>query len=131
MFSLEEVVDAATAKQLNPVVLAFIGDAVYSLYVREKLCFSTDYKTGELQKMTSAQVSAKGQNALLDKVAPLFTEEEQAIFLRGRNAKKGTKSKSATVAEYNRSTGIEAVIGFLYVTGQRERIDELLSYIEI
>lgn len=131
MFSLEEVVDAATAKQLNPVVLAFIGDAVYSLYVREKLCFSTDYKTGELQKMTSAQVSAKGQNALLDKVASLFTEEEQAIFLRGRNAKKGTKSKAATVAEYNRSTGIEAVIGFLYVTGQRERIDELLSYIEI
>ena len=57
---------------------------------------------------------------------PLFTAEEEEIFRRGRNAKKGTRSKSATVAEYNRSTGFEAVLGFLYITGQIGRIDELL-----
>lgn len=127
MFSIRTIISVQEAKQFNPVTLAFIGDAVYSLYVREKLCFSHDVKTGELQKMTSELVSAKGQNELLKKIQPLFTEEEESIFLRGRNAKKGTKSKAATVAEYNRSTGIEAVFGFLYLTGQLERIDELLS----
>ena len=125
-FSLSAKQTVAEAKQFNPVVLAFLGDAVYSLYVREKLCFSTDYKTGELQKLTSLQVSAHGQSELLERLRPLFTAEEEEIFLRGRNAKKGTRSKSASVAEYNRSTGFEAVIGFLYITGQTERIDELL-----
>ncbi|MBP5242583.1 MAG: Mini-ribonuclease 3 [Clostridia bacterium] len=125
-FSLSAKLTVAEAKQFNPVVLAFLGDAVYSLYVREKLCFSTDYKTGELQKLTSLQVSAHGQSELLERLRPLFTAEEEEIFLRGRNAKKGTRSKSASVAEYNRSTGFEAVIGFLYITGQTERIDELL-----
>ncbi len=127
MFSLSTTLEAQKAKQLNPVVLAFVGDAVYSLFVREKLCLSTDYKTGELQRLTSQSVSAHGQNELLDKIRPHFTVEEEEIFLRGRNAKKGTRSKSATVAEYNRSTGFEAVLGFLYITGQRERIDALLN----
>ena len=127
MFSIRSTIERQKAKQLNSVTLAFVGDAVYSLYVREKLCLSTDYKTGELQKLTSQTVSAHGQNALLDKLRPYFTEEEEEIFLRGRNAKKGTRSKSATVAEYNRSTGFEAVLGFLYITGQIERIDELLG----
>lgn len=127
MFSIRSVIDVQAAKQFNPVVLAFIGDAVYSLYVREKLCLSTDYKTSELQRLTSDEVSAHGQNELLDKIRPHFTAEEEEIFLRGRNAKKGTRSKSATVAEYNRSTGFEAVFGFLYITGRIERIDELLN----
>ena len=127
MFSLSTTLEAQKAKQLNPVVLAFVGDAVYSLFVREKLCLSTDYKTGELQRLTSQSVSAHGQNELLDKIRPHFTIEEEEIFLRGRNAKKGTRSKSATVAEYNRSTGFEAVLGFLYITGQTERIDTLLN----
>ena len=127
MFSLSTTLETQKAKQLNPVVLAFIGDAVYSLFVREKLCLSTDYKTGELQRLTSQSVSAHGQNELLDKIRSHFTIEEEEIFLRGRNAKKGTRSKSATVAEYNRSTGFEAVLGFLYITGQTERIDTLLN----
>ena len=63
-------------------------------------------------------------------IMAVSAEEEEEIFLRGRNAKKGTRSKSATVAEYNRSTGFEAVLGFLYVTGQIERINQLLSLAE-
>lgn len=127
MFSLDSTVTPDEARQYSPVVLAFIGDAVYSLYVREKLCFSTDYKTGELQKLTSKAVSAHGQSELVEKLFPLFTQEETEIFKRGRNAKKPTKSKNATVAEYNRSTGFEAVIGYLYITGNKRRIDELLK----
>lgn len=122
-----EALDIQRVRQFNPVVLAFVGDAVYSLYVREKLSLCHDLKTGDLQRLTSAQVSAHGQNALLDKIRPLFTEEEESIFLRGRNAKKGTRSKAASVAEYNRSTGVEAVIGYLYLTGQSERLNELLN----
>ncbi|HBN12638.1 MAG TPA: ribonuclease III [Clostridiales bacterium] len=115
------------ARSISPVTLAFVGDAVYSLYVREKLVLSTDYGTGELQKLTSSEVSAHGQSILLDKLLPRLTEEETAIYKRGRNAKKATKSKNASVAEYNRSTGFEAVLGYLYLTGQYSRIDELLG----
>lgn len=131
MFSLSSIITSDEARNYNPVVLAFIGDAVYSLYVREKLCFSTDYKTGELQKLTARIVSAHGQSELLNELLPLFTEEEEEIFRRGRNAKKATKSKNATVAEYNRSTGFEAVIGYLYITGKKDRIDELLTKAEL
>ncbi len=115
------------ARSISPVTLAFVGDAVYSLYVREKLVLTTDYGTGELQKLTSAEVSAHGQSILLNKLQPCFTEEETAIFKRGRNAKKSTKSKNASVAEYNRSTGFEAVLGYLYLTGQNSRIIQLLG----
>ena len=115
------------ARRLNPVVLAFIGDAAYSLYIREKLVFASDYKTGTLQKLSSASVSAKGQAALLKNIEEKFTDTEREIFLRGRNAKKPTKSKNATVAEYNLSTGFEAVVGYLYLTGAYARLDDLLS----
>lgn len=116
------------AELLNPIVLAFLGDAVYSLYVRERLVRSGEGKASEYQKSASKIVSAQGQSAFLEKVLPLFTEEEQAIFRRGKNAKKATKSKSASNLEYSRSTGFEAVLGFLHLTGQQERIEELLSY---
>ena len=115
------------AWSISPVTLAFVGDAVYSLYVREKLVLTTDYGTGELQKLTSAEVSAHGQSILLNKLQSCFTEEEIAVFKRGRNAKKSTKSKNASVAEYNRSTGFEAVLGYLYLTGQNSRIIQLLG----
>ncbi|MDE7305754.1 MAG: Mini-ribonuclease 3 [Clostridia bacterium] len=129
MFDFFTTISASRAANLSPVTLAFVGDAVYSLYVRERLVLSTDFKTGELQKLTSQEVSAHGQSLLLDKLQPLFTEEENEIFRRGRNAKKATKSKNASVAEYNRSTGFEAVLGYLYLTGNYKRIDELLNCI--
>lgn len=113
------------ARQMNPVVLAFVGDAVYTLLVREKLALSSGEKTGALNKRASEIVSAHGQSDLLEKVLPLLTEEEEEIYRRGRNAKKPTKSKNASVGEYVRSTGFEAVIGYLYLTGQTERIEKL------
>ncbi|MDE5943722.1 MAG: ribonuclease III [Clostridia bacterium] len=127
MFDFFTTIEKERARNLSPVTLAFVGDAVYSLYVREKLVLSTDFKTGELQKLTSQQVSAHGQSGLLEKLIPLFNEEETDIYKRGRNAKKSTKSKNASVAEYNRSTGFEAVIGYLYLTGQYKRIEQLLD----
>lgn len=127
MFNLFSTISEQKAKNLSPVTLAFVGDAVYSLYIREKLVLSTDFNTGELQKRTSSSVSAHGQSELLEKIQPKFTEEENDIFKRGRNAKKSTRSKNASVLEYNRSTGFEAVLGYLYLTGQYQRIAELLE----
>ena len=127
MVKFNEVMEEEKARRLNPVVLAFIGDAAYSLYIREKLVFASDYKTGTLQKLSSASVSAKGQAALLKNIEEKFTDTEREIFLRGRNAKKPTKSKNATVAEYNLSTGFEADVGYLYLTGAYARLDDLLS----
>ena len=115
------------AKLINPITLAFLGDAVYSLWVRERLTLLGSGKAAELQRAASVLLSARGQSAFLERVLPMFTAAEEEIFRRGRNAKKATKSKNASPAEYNRSTGFEAVIGYLYLTGQDERIDGLLS----
>ena len=127
MFTREENLTPEEARAISPVVLAFIGDAVMSLYVREQLVLGSDYKTGELQSLAAARVSAKGQARQYGAVGDSFTEEEEAVFLRARNAKKATRSKNATVAEYNLSTGFEAVIGYLYLTGRRERAMELMG----
>ena len=127
MVKFNDTMPRERARGMNAVVLAFVGDAVWSLYVRESLVFEADYKTGTLQKLASERVSAKGQAKLLEKIEGMLTEEEHDIFRRGRNAKKPTKSKNASVAEYNISTGVEAVIGFLYLVGDSARIEELLS----
>ena len=127
MFDFFTTVSADKARNISPVTLAFVGDAVYSLYVRQRLVLTTDYGTGELQKLSSLKVSAHGQSGLLEKLLPLLTEEETDIYKRGRNAKKPTKSKNASVVEYNRSTGLEAVLGFLYLTGRYSRITQLLG----
>ena len=119
------------ALKIHPVALAFVGDAVYSLYVREKLVKEANESPGVYQRASGAAVSAKGQNALIEKVRDSFTEEEADIFRRARNAKKGTKAKSASVAEYNRSTGIEAVIGYLYLTENHARVREILEKIDV
>ena len=115
------------AKRTNPVTLAFVGDAVYALYVRERLVKSSAGKVGDYQRSSAKILSARGQSEFLAEIEELFTEEEKEIFLRGRNAKKATKSKNASPAEYNRSTGLESVIGFLYLTGNDTRIKELLG----
>ena len=110
---------------MNPVVLAFVGDAAYTLLVRQRLALNSACKTGELNRRASELVSAHGQSDSLERILPLLTEEEEEIYRRGRNAKKPTKSKNASVGEYVRSTGFEAVIGFLYLTGNMQRIEEL------
>ncbi len=94
MVKFNERMSAERARGMNAVVLAFIGDAVYSLYVRESLVFASDYKTGVLQKLSAERVSEKGQAKLVDRIYEKLTAEEQEIFLRGRNSKKPTKSKN-------------------------------------
>lgn len=127
MFYALKEMSPQSARQLSPVTLAFVGDAVYSLYIREKVVTGGDHKPNDLQKLTTAAVSAHGQSQLLERLEERFTGEEREIYHRGRNAKKATKSKNASVAEYNRSTGFEAVLGYLYLTGRCERIKQLIE----
>lgn len=130
MFEFFAPVSISKANNFNPVTLAFVGDAVYSLYVRQKLSLTADYTSAVLQKMSCERVSARGQNVLLRRAEGLFSEEEKEIFKRGRNAKKPSHSKNADVAEYNNSTGLEAVIGWLYLTGQNQRLMLILGETE-
>lgn len=123
----EKTMTEEEAGRVNPVVLAFLGDAVYSLYVREKLVRAGGGKASDFQKAAAKIVSAKGQSEFLSAIEASLTERETEIFKRGRNAKKGTKAKSASVADYNRSTGFEAVLGYLYLSGNGARIRALLA----
>ena len=127
MYTEREILTEREAAQINPVTLAFVGDSVYSLYVRERLTLEVGGKSADLQRVAAKVVSAQGQSAFLDKVQPWFTETEVDVFRRAKNAKKASKSKSASHLEYNRSTGFEAVLGYLYLTGQDGRIKELLA----
>jgi ribonuclease-3 family protein len=127
VFTQSEKLQKTDAARYNAVTLAFLGDAVYALYVRDKLVRSNSGKPADLQRAASGVLSARGQSAFLERVLPMLTQEEEDVFKRGRNAKKATKSKHASAAEYARSTGFEAVLGYLYFTGNDERIKELLS----
>lgn len=119
--------DIQKVRNLNPIVLAFVGDAVYSLFVREKLTYFSDCKTGELNKLAVKEVNATAQAEFVNEILHLLNEEELGVFKRARNAKKTTRAKSASIAEYNSSTGFEAVLGYLYLTGNLERLNYLLN----
>lgn len=127
MFRFGEVMDKTKVLNLNPVVLAFVGDAVYSLYVREKLTFISDSKAGELNKLATSEVNAKAQATFINSIIELLTDDELGVFKRARNAKKTTKAKHASVADYNLATGFEAVLGYLYLIGNYERLNFLLN----
>ena len=127
MFTEREILSEKESAQIIPVTLAVVGDAIYSLYVRERLTLENGGRVADLQRVAAKVVSAQGQSEFLEKLLPFYTETETDIFRRGKNAKKATKSKSASSLEYSRSTGFEAVLGYLYLTGNDARIRELLS----
>ena len=130
MFTDGKKYEKSEAGRVNAVTLAFLGDAVYALFVREALVKSNSGKASSLQRSASKVLSAKGQSAFLERVSALFTQDEEEVYKRGRNAKKPTKSKNASAVEYARSTGFEAVLGYLYLAGDMQRIDYLLSFID-
>lgn len=125
-FFASKFMDELTAYNLNAVSLAFVGDAVYSLYVRTLFCTSTQAKSGELHKKSTRFVKATAQSTALDIIEPILTEKEKDVLRRGRNTKTNTVSKNASLADYKKSTAFEAVIGYLYLSGQKDRLNEIL-----
>lgn len=117
------------AKQLSPLNLAFIGDCIYEILVRETLVCNANRPVNDLHRESVKFVSAKAQTEAFSKIKDILTEEETAQFKRGRNAKTGHSPKSATDAEYHTATGVESLFGYLYLTEQTDRIKELFKII--
>ena len=116
-------------KQLSPLNLAFIGDCVYEMLVRESLVADANRPVNDLHKESVKFVSAKAQTEAYEKIKDCLTEEETAVFKRGRNAKVGHSPKSASQGEYHIATGVEALFGYLYLTENAKRIKELFAII--
>lgn len=114
------------ARQLPALTLAYIGDTVYDLYIRTQLVHTVDGNAHALHMAASKLVCAAGQAAAFRRIEPRLTEEELSVFRRGRNAHNGTVPKNAHISDYRIATGLEALIGYLYWTGQDARLTELM-----
>ena len=113
---------------LSPSVLAFVGDAVYGLYVRRHLA-EVNRPSAELHRLSVEYVKAPAQAKAFAIIEPLLTENEIAIFKRGRNFHTSTTPKNATKGEYHTATGLESLFGYLYLTENTTRADELFEII--
>lgn len=115
---------------INGIALAFEGDAVYSMYVRRHLIFEGQTKPNQLHRLATRYVSAKAQAKLINLMLEenLLTEKEQEIYKRGRNANSNTKAKNTDIVTYKMSTGFEAVMGYLHMTEQIDRLEELVAW---
>jgi len=114
------------ADQLSPLVLAYIGDAVYELFIRQYLISLANYRPHDLHRRATAYVSAKAQARALKHWLPLLSREEAEIVKRGRNAKSGSSPKNTGIIDYRHSTGFECLIGYLYCEKRFDRLTYLM-----
>ena len=114
---------------LSPSVLAFVGDAVYGLYVRTALA-EINRPSGELHRLSVKAVNAAAQAEAFSLVEPLLDEKEISVFKRGRNFHTSSSPKSATAGQYHTATGLECLFGWLYLSGRTSRADELFGVIK-
>ena len=113
--------------EMSPLALAFVGDAVLELLVRARLVGTTRMQPNRLHTVATHYVSAHAQSRELEILEPLLTEAEASVLRRGKNASKASVAKHATVQEYRASTGLECLLGWLYLQGQTERVQELFE----
>jgi ribonuclease-3 family protein len=126
-WSLFSFPPAKEAKHLNPLVLAYIGDAIYEVFIRQYLVSMPNHRPHHLHKQASQFVSARAQARALTEWLPLLTEEEIDIVKRGRNAKSGSVPRNADVLDYRHSTAFECLIGYLYYEKRFERLNVLMT----
>jgi len=111
----------------SPLTLAYIGDAIFDVVIRTVVVERANRPANQLHKETVKYVKAETQAQMIEVLMPLFTEEELAVYKRGKNAKPYTKAKNASYGEYHKATGFEAVIGYLYLQDNMSRILELVQ----
>lgn len=114
--------------QLAPLSLAYVGDAVYEIYVRTRLIW--EHPTMPAHKLhihSIKYVKAAAQSRSIENILDMLTEEETAVYKRGRNAKSPTVPKNADVRDYRRATGFEALVGYLYLSDENDRLNEIMS----
>jgi ribonuclease-3 family protein len=114
-------------KNLPALVLAYIGDAVYELYIRKHLVSSGLIKVDQLHKQAVKLVNAATQAQILHALLPHLSEDEASVVRRGRNAKSGSAPKNISVTEYRHGTAFEALIGYLHLSGKVERLEQLIK----
>jgi len=114
-------------KSYSPLALAFMGDSIFDLIIRTSVVDSGNAPVNKLHKRATTQVSATAQAELYHSIQDLLTEEETSIYKRGRNAKSVTTAKNASVIDYRTATGLETLMGYLYLTDQMERLIELVK----
>ncbi|SFM33391.1 ribonuclease-3 family protein [Paenibacillus sp. 1_12] len=117
---------AKEPKLLGPIVLAYIGDAIYEVFIRQYVISMANQRPNHLHKLSTQYVSARSQAKSLQRLMPILTEEEADIVKRGRNAKSGTSAKNADILEYRHSTAFECLLGYLYYTKQLERLQYIM-----
>lgn len=123
LFQLEDT----DIRTYSPLTLAYIGDAIYELVIRTILVEKGNTQVNKLNQRANRLVKASAQSEMIEKLKPHLTEEEMAVFKRGRNTKSYTMAKNATMSDYRRATGFEALMGYLYLTEQWERMLELIK----
>ena len=123
LFELEDT----DIRTYSPLPLAYIGDAIYELVIRTILVEKGNTQVNKLHQRASKLVKASAQSEIIEKLKPYLTEEEMGIFKRGRNAKSFTMAKNASMSDYRRATGFEALMGYLYLTEQWDRMLELIK----
>lgn len=114
-------------KLISPLTWAYVGDAVYELYIRNYLIHNTNLKPHRLHIETIKYVKAKAQAQILERLEPVLTEEEKDVVRRGRNTQTHSAPKNADPADYMYATAFEALIGYLHLTNQEERLQEILE----
>ena len=115
--------------KISMLGLAHVGDAVYELLYRSKLCTDGHTAVAEMHRMTVAFVRAEAQAEAAAKLLPVLTQDETSVFKRGRNAKVNSVPHNADIGQYHAATGLEALFGWLYLLGRTERINELFNII--
>ena len=117
--------DNVDVRMYSPLTLAFMGDCVFEIVIRSIVVERGNRQAGSLHKIKSSVVNAKVQARMIEALMEELTEEERAVYKRGRNAKPHTVAKNASVNDYRKATGLEALFGYLYLSGQEDRILEL------
>ena len=125
--AFNELIKGAEPAALSPLNLAFVGDGVYSLLVRTRLVVDANRPAHALNKESSRRVCASRQSADYYRLLPHLTDAEAAILKRGRNANPSQKAKNATIAEYRNATGLECLLGYLYLKGDNDRLLEIFN----
>lgn len=122
-FALKEV----DIRTYSPLTLAYIGDGIFDLIIRTVIVERGNEPANKLHRKTVTYVNAKCQAAMIEALLPELSEEELAVYKRGRNAKSYTSAKNASIADYRKATGLEALFGYLYLQGRMQRIMELIK----
>ncbi|MCL6802362.1 Mini-ribonuclease 3 [Clostridioides difficile] len=113
---------------MSPLVLAYLGDTVYETYIREYLIRqNTQRKVNDLHKLAIKYVKAKAQATIIHEIEIELTEEESKIYKRGRNKKSNTSPKNADIIDYKHATGFEALVGYLYLNNEIERLQYIIN----